>query len=261
MLIRPYKPILNMLKKNENVEFRGIVENNLDPLMLGKVQVRIDVYDDFTTEDLPWASPTPDSFLGASADNISFHVPEIGTEVRVYFPTKDFNAPFYKGVEMNNFNKCTFFDEDYPNCYGQKDSKGNFSLINKATGVSKFQHSSTTNIQIEEDGAYNLSTPDGSYLECASDGNFQISGTSTVIRSSTPTEEDSDEQQVSLLTITSDGYVFTANSVKLDVLSTTITGNLDVLGDVTCGNGYSGTLPLEGGGSAVVVKGIVISGP
>ena len=35
-------------------EYEGIVEDNLDPLMLGRVKVRYGMVEDADEEDLPW---------------------------------------------------------------------------------------------------------------------------------------------------------------------------------------------------------------
>lgn len=184
MLILPYNKLLTEEKHKEKIEYIGTVEDNKDPLKLGRVKARTALYDDIPYENLPWIYPTPEFFLGNSQNSISFSVPEIGSQVKVYYPTGDKNAPFYKGAEFNSLNKCTFFDVDYPNSYGWKDSKNNFFIVNKAQETIKFQHSSTTNLFIAKDGSYTVTTAGGAIFSCTTDGNFLMQGKNLTINMS-----------------------------------------------------------------------------
>ncbi len=172
MLIKPYGPLVEANKPTEDNTYIGIVADNNDPKKLGRLKVFCAIYEDMDLEALPWCFPTLNTFLGNSPDSISFSVPEIGSQVRVSFPTKDKYAPYYSGCEMNERNRCTFFDDDYPNCYGHKDSVGNFTKINKATGVNLYQHKSTTNVEILNDGTTTFTTPNGQYLQIDPKGNL-----------------------------------------------------------------------------------------
>ena len=112
------------------MSYLGFVEDNNDPEKLGRLRVRIAPYSELAIEELPWACPK----LGSHGNSSSYgglNVPEIGSQVRVDFPSKDLTAPYYSGAELNAVNRTTFFDEDYPNTYGYKDSVGNFTKINK----------------------------------------------------------------------------------------------------------------------------------
>lgn len=172
MLIKPYGPIIERSKPSENENYMGIVADNNDPKKLGRLKVFCSLYEDLDLEALPWCFPTLDVFLGNSPDSISFSVPEVGSQVRVQFPTKDKYAPYYTGCELNERNKCTFFDDDYPNCYGFKDSVGNFTKINKRTGRNIYQHMSTTNVEISKDGTTTFTTPNGQYMQIDPKGNI-----------------------------------------------------------------------------------------
>lgn len=171
MLIKPYGPIIEKNKPSEDESYIGIVSDNNDPKKLGRVRVFCSLYEDIDLEALPWCFPTLETFLGNSPDSISFSVPEVGSQVRITFPTKDKYAPYYSGCEINERNKCTFFDDDYPNCYGFKDSVGNFVKINKRTGINTYQHKSTMNIEIMDDGTTTLTTPNGQYMMIDANGN------------------------------------------------------------------------------------------
>lgn len=182
MLIKPFKQLIEEYhRKKETQEYSGFVEDNNDPKKLGRIKVRTELYEDVDFDALPWCYPTPNFFLGNSKNAVCFSVPEIGSQVKVYYPTHDKTAPFYKGMEFNEKNKCTFFDIDYPNTYGFKDSRGNFIIINKATDITQYQHSSGTNIKIESDGTYTITTPDGSYIYSDCNGNMRICGNTLTI--------------------------------------------------------------------------------
>jgi hypothetical protein len=165
MLLKPYDKILRDIKSKESVEYDGEVEDNKDPLKIGRVRVRITLLEDLPTEDLPWCFATPPSFLGASINTIMFAVPEEGTQVKVYFPTKDVYHPFYKGANLTELNKCDIFDVDYPDSYGFKDSAGNFVHINKKTKEIKIQHSSSSNIYIGSSGTISHNHGNGNKVE------------------------------------------------------------------------------------------------
>lgn len=172
------KPINSFLKENVDPatqSYLGMVEDNNDPEKLGRLKVRIAPYADFeTTDDLPWVYPTL-----ATHGNIpsagGLNVPEIGSQVRVYFPSHDLTAPYYTGAELNETNRTTFFDDDYPNAYGYKDSRGNFIRVNKARDTIHMQHSSTSNMKVSPDGSMQIALSNGAYFTFSNQNNFELS--------------------------------------------------------------------------------------
>lgn len=171
-LITPFGGLGDSFTPPENETYLGVVMDNQDPLKLGRIKVYISMYEDVKADDLPWCYPLLHTFLGNSKESIMFSVPEEGSEVRVSFPTRDKYAPYYSGCELNSENKCTFFDDDYPDCYGFKDSVGNFVKVNKKTKTTTIQHSSTTNVEIVEDGTTTLTMPEGTVVQIDSIGNI-----------------------------------------------------------------------------------------
>jgi len=151
MLIKPFDMLFKNRPDVESMSYIGMVEDNEDPKKLGRLRVRIEPYTDYKSEDLPWANPTMDK-SGNSPDNCGLNIPEKGSQVRVYFPSQDLTAPYYMGAELNELNRTTFFDEDYPNSYGYKDSKGNFVRVNKAQERIHAQHSSGSNFKVTSQG-------------------------------------------------------------------------------------------------------------
>ena len=159
------------------MSFLGTVEDNNDPKKLGRVKIHAAPYENLTTEQLPWCSPKLGS-CGNSSTNCGLNVPEIGSQVRIFFPSQDTTAPYYEGAELNETNRSTFFDDDYPNTYGYRDSKGNFMRVNKAKETIELQHSSTSNLKVSADGSAQVSLSNGSSFTLSNyDGfNFDVKG-------------------------------------------------------------------------------------
>jgi hypothetical protein len=70
--------------------FIGLVEDNKDPLKIGRCRIRvINVFDTIPRDDLPWASPWKD------LNGNSFSVPEVGKLVTVIFDQGNIYKPEY----------------------------------------------------------------------------------------------------------------------------------------------------------------------
>lgn len=173
MLIKPLNAFLKESTDPATQSYLGMVEDNEDPEKLGRLRVRIGLFEDYATEELPWACPTLGTH-GNSSNAGGLNVPEKGSQVRIYFPSHDLTAPYYMGAELNNLNKTTFFDDDYPNTYGYKDSRGNFMKINKARDTVQFQHSSTSNLKIAPDGSMQVALSNGAYFTFDNRNNFEL---------------------------------------------------------------------------------------
>lgn len=173
MLIKPLNAFLKSDIDPATMSYLGMVEDNNDPEKLGRLKVRISPYMDFSSEDLPWALPSLGTH-GNTPEAGGINVPEIGSQVRVYFPSHDLTAPHYMGAELNELNRTTFFDDDYPNAYGYKDSKGNFIKVNKARKTVQIQHSSSTNLKVDPNGSIMISLNNGSYFTLDNHGAFEL---------------------------------------------------------------------------------------
>lgn len=241
MLIKPFIPLLKEQADPTAMSYIGEVVDNNDPKKLGRVRVLIAVYSELKADAIPWASP----YLGThgnSQDYGGINVPEIGSQVRVVFPSKDFTAPYYTGAELNEGTRTTFFDDDYPHTYGYKDSVGNFIKVNKERGTAQIQHSSTTNMQVSPDGSIKVGLSGGAYFIFDSGNNFDLNlGTLDINGSADGT-----------LNIEAN------NEVNISVPQVNIKGDVAIDGDLNLKNGVSGSF-MAMGNLVMVENGIIVA--
>lgn len=241
MLIKPFSPLIKEQVDPTTMSYVGNVVDNNDPKKLGRIKVQISVYSDLKIDAIPWASPLLGSH-GNSQDYGGINVPEIGSQVRVTFPSKDFTAPYYSGAELNETTRTTFFDDDYPNTYGYKDSVGNFIRINKERGTAQVQHSSTTNMQVAPDGSIKVGLAGGAYFIFDNSNNFDLNiGTLDISGSADGS-----------LNIDSN------NEISISTGQMNITGNVNIEGDLNLKNGVSGSF-MAMGNLVMVENGIIVA--
>lgn len=138
------------MTKNRNLQFphKGTVEDNDDPLKLGRIKVSIEgLLESDDVDALPWIDPYNPYFLGTSTGSLWFSVPEVGAEVVVAFPYEDIYFGFYIG-SWNSMDKPTTFDASYPEAYGFKDSSGNYVRIDKSGDITDINLVGDVNVTI-----------------------------------------------------------------------------------------------------------------
>jgi len=229
------------------LEFTGTVEDNNDPLKLGRLKIRISIWEDLPAELIPWASQRYPHFLGLTTGSVAQFIPEIGSEVLVSFPTKDKYHPEYDKATLTNRNKCNFFDEDYPNSYGIKDSIGNYIKINKTKKGFRLQHSSGSHIDMyEETGEVVIKHSDtageegeddipGAFIKMDKNGkifmsceDMQVNATKTIKMNTKEFQIDASE---SVKINTKEVQIDASESVKINTEDTTITSRVHIIGD------------------------------
>ena len=88
-----------MAKVEANKTYIGVVEDNNDPKKLGRVKVRVlDVFDNLTVEEIPFASSWKD------LNGNEFNVPEKGKVLVVVFDQGDEHKPEYIAADHYNIN-------------------------------------------------------------------------------------------------------------------------------------------------------------
>ena len=176
MLIKPYTILNDEQRDPFTLRHIGTVVNNNDPEKRKRLQIHIDPWDYLEDEALPWVKQEGDGAIGCSPSESSHHIPEIGAEVTVYFKNNDPNDPVYTGVETTEANRCTLFDEGYPNSYGNKDSVGNYEVVNKDSKTTVRQYASGTTVRAEANGEMCIETKEGNYIKIDGDGIITLYG-------------------------------------------------------------------------------------
>ncbi len=155
-----------LLKKTDtklNGNFRGKVVDVDDPLQLGRVRIRVyGVMQKSTvpTASLPWAVPAMPISNGAGAGTGSFYVPEVDTEVFLFFEQGNPMSPVYFAEAQNGAKGLPpFKSTNYPKRIGFKLGNGIQWYMDKQTGVSVFTHPSGAAITIQADGGMVVSSP------------------------------------------------------------------------------------------------------
>ena len=241
MLIKPFVPLIKEQVDPTAMSYIGNVVDNNDPKKLGRIKVQISVYADLKPEAIPWASPLLASH-GNSQEYGGINIPEIGSQVRITFPSKDLTAPYYSGAELNETTRTTFFDDDYPHTYGYKDSVGNFVRVNKEKGTAQVQHSSTTNMQVAPDGSVKVGLAGGAYFIFDNSNNFDLNIGTLDING------------------TADGSlnIDANNEVNISTGQMNIKGNVNIDGDLNLKNGVSGSF-MATGNMVMVENGIIVA--
>ena len=241
MLIKPFTPLLKEQVDPASMTYIGNVVDNNDPKKLGRVRVQIPLYADLKAESIPWAAPLLASH-GNSQEYGGLNVPELGAQVRVTFPSKDYTAPYYSGAELNETTRTTFFDDDYPHTYGYKDSVGNFVKINKERGTAQFQHSSSTNVQVTPEGSIKVGLAGGAYFIFDNKNNFDLNIGTLDISGSADGSLNIDAN----------------NEIAVNCKQTNFYGNVLINGDLNLKNGFSGSFYTMGN-VVQVENGIIVS--
>ena len=87
------------MKVEANKTYIGVVEDNNDPLKIGRAKVRVlDVFDNIEVSAIPWASPWKD------LNGNEFNVPEKGKVLLVVFDSGDEHKPEFISADHYNVN-------------------------------------------------------------------------------------------------------------------------------------------------------------
>lgn len=87
------------MKVEANKTYIGVVEDNNDPLKIGRARVRVlDVFDNIEVSAIPWASPWKD------LNGNEFNVPEKGKVLLVVFDSGDEHKPEFISADHYNVN-------------------------------------------------------------------------------------------------------------------------------------------------------------
>lgn len=253
MLLKPYNVMDDESHNPFELRHIGKVVDNNDPERRKRVKVLIEPWSYLETENLPWVKQEGDGTVGCSPDESHHHIPEVNSDVTVYFKNADPDDPVYTGVETTEANRCTLFDEGYPNSYGDKDSAGNYEVVNKESKTTVRQYASGTSVRAEADGTYVIETSSGNYIMIDGDGVVWLKGPKIKIYA----EDDIDMRATRINITASNGLTMNGSNVTMTGVngtkinggaiaiqskSSTILKGATTIDDLIVTNGASGQL-------------------
>ncbi len=154
------------------------VKVNEDPNKLSRVRCSIEGLIEGSDNLLPWFSLRNSTMFGSSSDTQFQCVPDIGSKVLVIFP----DLTPYTGEVVGAYDSTTThnseLDDDYPDTYGFKDSKGNVFKVNKNTGDIVVE--AVGNVEIKGNGSTTVTGVVTQMCMCAFTGGLHPQGSSSV---------------------------------------------------------------------------------
>lgn len=155
--------------------YRACVLDNEDPLKFGRVKLNVfGVYDNIASNSIPWAVPAFSIGFGSGLGYGNFSVPNIGSNVFVFFEAGDIYQPIYfasapDGVHGLPTDRIT----NYPNRNVIKTPSGVSIYIDDHDKVIKLIHPTGKFIQMDGGGNITISA---SSVSITSSGSINISG-------------------------------------------------------------------------------------
>jgi len=142
--------------------YRGVVTDNDDPSMYGRIQVNVfGVFDGIASADLPWAKPAFPIFDGAGDDAGFFGVPQIASHVWCFFEAGDLYQPVYFAEAADGVHGLPSEREtSYPDRKVWKTASGLVLILDDATQEIFVNHPSGSNIHIDGDGKITITGGD-----------------------------------------------------------------------------------------------------
>lgn len=155
----------------------GIVLDNNDPEHLMRIKVRVDGIMEGDKDDLPWIFPQTSSLLGAKSDGGLFIIPEIDSEVILYWPNKDdiYHCYYYATHPSKKTIANSNFLEDYPETYGFTDKTGQYIRVNKKKNYVEFKRPDSSWFQLDGDGNLHINIPGDVIINVGKNMNLTVS--------------------------------------------------------------------------------------
>lgn len=137
--------------------YRGVVVDNDDPLLLGRVKCQVQGLIEGDAANLPWIQQRSATMLGGQPNKGTFFTPSIGSELEIRFPYNDVYAGFYVGFWQTKDTHMKTFDDGYPNKYGFFDAGFTVSYDNQKNEFI-IRHPESATITIKPDGSVDIVT-------------------------------------------------------------------------------------------------------
>jgi uncharacterized protein involved in type VI secretion and phage assembly len=144
-------------------QYRGVVLDNVDPDKLGRIKVQVfGIFtEDIATAKLPWAVPAQPIFSGSGSGFGHFAVPEIDSQVFVFFEGGDVYQPVYWAEAPNRvLGLPSERTTNYPNRRIIKTKAGLGIYIDDTAKEIRIIHPTGKYIQMDSSGSIVISAKD-----------------------------------------------------------------------------------------------------
>ena len=230
----------NVLTFNK-IFYKGVIEDNNDPLKIGRLRVRIlGVHDSnktlVPTNTLPWATINKSLDFGGFQSGIGISsVPTKGTWVWLFFDNNDVSSPVVigaiPGITKTKQSGAGFSDPD--GIYPKSDylGKSDFNTINTSSYLNNhvIQTPSGQLIEMNDGGHIKITHTSGTYIEMTVDGKLNIKTTNDT-----------------LIDVTGTTTLNSSGDLTITAPNTTINSDITINGDVnTSGSTISGGINLN----------------
>jgi hypothetical protein len=169
---------------NKKIFYKGVIEDNNDPLQIGRCRVRVlgihsESYDMIPVDTLPWAHPINPLVFGSISGVGIYSVPVKGTWVWVFFDNDDFNLPIIMGAILGNNTKKPDIEVGFRDPQNKYPKKLGTDFNDKVTGTSYLLNNVIETkgghyIQLYDGGSVKVHHVSGSYVEILASGDIII---------------------------------------------------------------------------------------
>lgn len=206
----------------------GTVINNVDPLGIGRIKVRVPELMDNSLGELPWVGPHKSSPFGQGQGYGVYGSPAIGSKVRIRLQNNDLNYGLHEADNYETVDANPKFKD--PNTWGFKDPVGNELFVNMSTG--DWQFTTKAGTKVFHDGAGNL------VVNVVNNETSTVGGnaTRTVTGNSTTTVNGSQTDTIKgglTITVTGDATISATGNATLSAggsIAVTAGGSVDITG-------------------------------
>jgi len=269
--------------------YRGIVVDNSDPLHLGRIKVQVIPYFVGIDKDiLPWATPKNPlvegscggasgygGLAGSAASGYSgygtFAVPQVNSQVWVFFEAGDLYQPVYDGEAQDAMRGVPIdANTNYPNRKVTKtvcgittiiDNVDKQAIIYTAYGINGTIDDKNKTVTISTPGGIigkiddanstiTITHPSGSFIEFFPDGNIQV----MAVKDDANIYMKVGKGNINLEATNNEINLVAGGSVNIQAPETVVDGNLRV------GTGDTGTFVTGTGDTVTVDNGIITGG-
>lgn len=137
---------------NKDRTYVGVVVDNKDPDRLCRIKVQIaQVFDDISTDLLPWVLPSLNHTGGASAETGNVDIPEIDSKVSIVFEDGNIDYPRYSGYHVDKKTILEESKENYPDRVVMRMKNKCLLVVDKKTNEMFIRNPGTLKIYVAGD--------------------------------------------------------------------------------------------------------------